>query len=167
MKFVMVKILGLDPGLQRTGWGIVQSLGNSLSYVAHGVVATNPKDYLAVRLNTLYQGIIQVLHQFQPHEVAVEEVFVNKNPSSTLKLGMSRGVVLFTPASIGIPVSEYSANKVKKSVVGNGHADKEQVAHMVALLLPTMPSNVTADAADALAIAICHCLLYTSPSPRD
>ena len=152
----MVKILGIDPGLQRTGWGIVQSLGNSLSYVGHGVIETNIKASLAERLNTLHQGIMNVLQQFQPNEAAVEETFVNKNPASTLKLGMARGVVLFTPASFGLPVSEYSANKVKKSVVGSGHADKSQVAQMVALLLPAMPKNVTADAADALAIAICH-----------
>jgi crossover junction endodeoxyribonuclease RuvC len=152
----MVKILGIDPGLQRTGWGIVQSLGNSLSYIGHGVIETNPKAPLAERLNTLHQGIMNVLQQFKPNEAAVEETFVNKNPVSTLKLGMARGVVLFTPASFGLPVSEYSANKVKKSVVGSGHADKSQVAQMVALLLPAMPKNVTADAADALAIAICH-----------
>ncbi len=152
----MVKILGLDPGLQRTGWGIVQSFGNSLHYINHGVVETNAKAPLAERLNSLYQGIILVLRQFQPEEAAVEETFVNKNPASTLKLGMARGVVLFTPASFGLVVSEYSANKVKKSVVGSGHADKNQVAQMVAMLLPSMPKNVTADAADALAIAICH-----------
>jgi crossover junction endodeoxyribonuclease RuvC len=152
----MVKILGIDPGLQRTGWGIVQSCGNSLSYIAHGVVETNPKAALPERLNTIYQGIMQVLQQFQPQEAAVEETFVNQNPTSTLKLGMARGVALVTPASFGLAVSEYSANKVKKSVVGNGHADKHQVAQMVALLLPLMPKNVVADAADALAIAICH-----------
>lgn len=152
----MVKILGIDPGLQRTGWGIVQTNGNSLKYIAHGVLQTNPKLPLAVRLNTLYQELIKVLEQFQPHEAAVEETFVNQNPTSTLKLGMARGVVLFTPASFGLEVHEYSANKVKKSVVGSGHAEKHQVALMVLRLLPTMPKNVTDDAADALAVAICH-----------
>ena len=152
----MVKILGLDPGLQRTGWGVVKSCGNSISYLGHGVIETNSKDFLSERLNSLHQGIIQVLQQFRPNEAAVEETFVNSNPTSTLKLGMARGVVLFTPASFGLPVSEYSANKVKKSVVGSGHADKHQVSQMVFLLLPTMPKNVKADAADALAIAICH-----------
>ena len=140
----MVKILGIDPGLQRTGWGIVQAQGNSLSYVAHGVIKTDAKAELANRLNTLYQELLNVLHQFQPHEAAVEETFVNQNPASALKLGMARGVVLFTP------------NKVKKSVVGAGHAEKHQVALMVALLLPTMPKGVVDDAADALAVAICH-----------
>ena len=152
----MVKIIGLDPGLQRTGWGIIASVGNSLSYIDHGVIETNPKTSIADRLNTLYQGIHKVLQKFEPQEAAVEETFVNKNPTSTLKLGMARGVVLFTPASFGLQVSEYSANKVKKSVVGSGHADKHQVSQMICMLLPTMPKNVTADAADALAIAICH-----------
>lgn len=152
----MVKILGIDPGLQCTGWGIVEKRDNLLSYIAHGVVCTNAKMPLAERLNTLYQGLIKVLERFQPHEAAVEETFVNQNPVSTLKLGMARGVVLFTPASFGLSVSEYSANKVKKSVVGAGHAQKQQVALMVSWLLPTMPKNVVADAADALAVAICH-----------
>ena len=152
----MVKIIGLDPGLQRTGWGVVKASGNSLAYVGHGVVATNSKDSLPDRLNSLHQELMVVLQQFQPNEAAVEETFVNSNPASALKLGMARGVVLFTPAAFGLLVGEYSANKIKKSVVGNGHADKHQVAHMVSLLLPTMPKNVNADAADALAIAICH-----------
>jgi crossover junction endodeoxyribonuclease RuvC len=152
----MVKILGIDPGLQRTGWGIVQAQGNSLSYVAHGVIKTDAKAELANRLNTLYQELLNVLQQFLPHEAAVEETFVNQNPASALKLGMARGVVLFTPASFGLKVAEYSANKVKKSVVGSGHAEKHQVALMVALLLPTMPKGVVDDAADALAVAICH-----------
>jgi crossover junction endodeoxyribonuclease RuvC len=152
----MVKILGIDPGLQRTGWGIVQAQGNSLSYVAHGVIKTDAKAELANRLNTLYQELLNVLQQFQPHEAAVEETFVNQNPASALKLGMARGVVLFTPASFGLKVAEYSANKVKKSVVGSGHAEKHQVALMVALLLPAMPKGVVDDAADALAVAICH-----------
>lgn len=151
-----MKILGLDPGLQNTGWGIVQKKGNSLSYVAHGVVKTNAKQPLPERLNALYRGLIEVLEQFQPQEAAVEETFVNQNPASALKLGMARGVVLFCPASYGLPVFEYSANKVKKSVVGAGHAQKHQVAQMVSWLLPAMPKDVTDDAADALAVAICH-----------
>ena len=154
--FDMTKILGLDPGLQCTGWGIVQKKENSLSYVAHGVVKTDAKLTLAERLNTLYQELSKVLEQFQPQEAAVEETFVNQNPVSTLKLGMARGVVLFTPASFGLGVWEYSANKVKKSVVGSGHAQKHQVAQMVSWLLPAMPKNVVDDAADALAVAICH-----------
>ena len=152
----MIRILGLDPGLQCTGWWIVQKKENSLSYLAHGVIKTNAKAPLAERLNTLYQGIISVLEQFHPHEAAVEETFVNQNPASTLKLGMARGVVLFSPASFGLSVFEYSANKVKKSVVGSGHAQKRQISQMVSWLLPTMPKEVVDDAADALAIAICH-----------
>lgn len=152
----MVKILGIDPGLQRTGWGIVQSNGNALSYVAHGVVQTIANNPLAARLNTLHQGLMRILEQFQPQEAAVEETFVNKNPASALKLGMARGVVLFTPAAFGLEVYEYSANKVKKSVVGSGHAEKHQVALMVSRLLPAMPKGIVDDAADALAVAICH-----------
>ena len=152
----MERFLGIDPGLQRTGWGIVHSVGNSLSYVAHGVVQTVANKPLAERLNTLHQELMKVLEQFQPQEAAVEEIFVNQNPVSTLKLGMARGVVLFTPAAVGLEVYEYSANKVKKSVVGSGHAEKHQVALMVSRLLPTMPKGVIDDAADALAVAICH-----------
>lgn len=155
-KSEVIRILGLDPGLQNTGWGIVQKDGNSLKYIAHGVVKTKTDNSLPERLNTLYQGLVKILEQFHPHEAAVEETFVNKNPASALKLGMARGVVLFSPASYGIKVFEYSANKVKKAVVGAGHAQKEQVAQMVSWLLPTMPKDVTSDAADALAVAICH-----------
>lgn len=151
-----MKILGLDPGLQNTGWGVIQKNGNSLRYVAHGVVKTNSQHSLPERLNALHQGLIEVLEQFHPQEAAVEETFVNQNPASALKLGMARGVVLFSPASFGINVFEYSANKVKKSVVGAGHAQKHQVGQMVAWLLPTMPKNIPTDAADALAVAICH-----------
>lgn len=152
----MIKIIGLDPGLQRTGWGIIKISGSSLSYIAHGVVETNVNNPLPDRLNFLHQELMQILQQFQPDEAAIEETFVNSNPASTLKLGMARGVILFTPAAFGLPVSEYSANKIKKTVVGSGHADKYQVAHMISLLLPTIPKNIKADAADALAIAICH-----------
>lgn len=156
MREKMVKIIGIDPGLQRTGWGVIKSAGNSLTYIGHGVVETNPDNSLPERLNFLHHELMKVLQQFQPNEAAVEETFVNANPASALKLGMARGVVLFTPAAFGLPVSEYSANKIKKTVVGSGHADKSQIAHMIALLLPTMPKGVKADAADALAIAICH-----------
>lgn len=152
----MVRILGIDPGLQRTGWGIIQSNGNALRYVAHGVVQTVANTSLAKRLNTLHQELMKVLEKFHPQEAAVEETFVNKNPASALKLGMARGVVLFTPAAFGLDVYEYSANKVKKSVVSSGHAEKHQVALMVSRLLPTMPQGVINDAADALAVAICH-----------
>ena len=150
-----VRILGLDPGLRNTGWGIVDSKGNSLSYVAHGVAKSDSGDDLAPRLSQLYQELLKIIEIYRPHEAAVEETFVNKNPSSTLKLGMARGIVLLAPAQAGLVVGEYAANRVKKSVVGVGHADKNQVALMVQRLLPGSGA-VMADAADALAVAICH-----------
>lgn len=150
-----VRILGLDPGLRNTGWGIVDSSGNHLKYVAHGVVKSNSQDELAMRLSQLYQNLIKVIEDYNPLEAAVEETFVNKNPASTLKLGMARGIVLLVPAQAGLPVGEYAANRVKKSIVGVGHADKNQVALMVQRLLPGC-GPVAADAADALAVAICH-----------
>lgn len=150
-----VRILGLDPGLRNTGWGIIDVQGNRLSYLAHGVVRSDSKDDLAPRLSQLYQGLLKIIETYSPHEAAVEETFVNKNPASTLKLGMARGIVLLAPAQAGLMVGEYAANRVKKSVVGVGHADKNQVALMVQRLLPAS-GVVSADAADALAVAICH-----------
>ncbi len=151
----VIRILGLDPGLRNAGWGIIDSQGNRLSHVAHGVIKSTPDLPLSDRLNQIYAGIIQVIDQYMPHEAAVEETFMNSNAASALKLGMARGVVLLAPATQGLIVGEYSANKVKKSVVGVGHADKDQVAAMVQRLLPTA-GIVKADAADALAVAICH-----------
>jgi crossover junction endodeoxyribonuclease RuvC len=150
-----VRIIGLDPGLRNTGWGIVDCLGNRLSHVAHGVVHSQTKNDLAPRLSQLYQELFKVIELYKPHEAAVEETFVNKNPASTLKLGMARGIVLLVPAQAGLLVGEYAANRVKKSVVGVGHADKNQVSLMVQRLLPSS-GIVSADAADALAVAICH-----------
>ncbi len=150
-----VRILGLDPGLRNTGWGIVDSMGNRLTYVAHGVAQSNGKDDLAPRLSQLYQELLKIIQAYAPQEAAVEETFVNKNPLSTLKLGMARGIVLLAPAEAGLVVGEYAANRVKKSVVGVGHADKNQVALMVQRLLPGC-GHVSLDAADALAVAICH-----------
>lgn len=152
----MVKILGLDPGLQNTGWGIIYCSGNHLSYISHGTIHTKANENIASRLNYIHFKLNEVLSAHSPDEAAVEEIFVNKNPASTLKLGMARGVALFTPASFGIKVFEYSANKIKKSVVGSGHAEKHQVAFMVKKLMPSIPEKITADASDALAIAICH-----------
>lgn len=152
----MLKIIGIDPGLQCTGWGIIQTTGNNLTYIAHGTLKTNIKDSLADRLNGLHQGLLKIMEQYNPFEAAIEDIFMNKNPASALKLGMARGVVLFTPAAYGLSVFEYSANKVKKAVVGSGHAEKHQVGLMVSRLLPTMPKGVINDAADALAVAICH-----------
>lgn len=150
-----VRILGLDPGLRTTGWGIIEICGNQLTHVAHGIVQSKAEEDLAPRLSQLYQGLWDVVQTHKPAEAAVEETFVNMNPASTLKLGMARGVVLLVPARAGLTVGEYAANRVKKSIVGVGHADKTQVALMVQRLLPAA-GTVKADAADALAVAICH-----------
>jgi crossover junction endodeoxyribonuclease RuvC len=149
------RILGLDPGLRHTGWGVIDINGNQLTHVAHGTISSSSNDLLSSRLVELFQGLKEIIQQYHPTEAAVEETFVNNNPVSTLKLGMARGVVLMTPALFNLSVTEYPANKVKKSVVGVGHATKEQVSHMVQVLLPKA-TPVKLDAADALAIAICH-----------
>jgi crossover junction endodeoxyribonuclease RuvC len=150
-----MRLLGLDPGLRRTGWGVIDANGNRLVYVADGVISVRAEGALADRLTSLFRGLNEVLDRYGPDEAAVEESFVNKNPSSTLKLGVARGVALLAPAERGIPVLEYSANLVKKSVVGVGHAEKAQVQLMVRRLLPGCLFS-GADAADALAVAICH-----------
>src|SRR5436190_287649 len=131
-----MRILGLDPGLRNTGWGIIDVAGNRLTHVADGVAHAAVDQPLASRLSVLFRQILAVLERFRPDEAAVEETFVNKNPASTLKLGVARGVVLLAPAERGLPVAEYSANLVKKAVVGAGHAEKEQVQMMVRRLLP-------------------------------
>lgn len=150
-----VRILGLDPGLHCTGWGVIEIGGHCLRHIAHGLIKTDQKVSLPERLKQLYAMLHQVIGDHQPHQAAVEETFVNKNPQSALKLGEARGVVLLAPALLEIPVAEYAANRVKKAIVGKGHATKEQVMMMVHHLLPTCGS-LTADAADALAVAICH-----------
>ena len=149
-----MRIIGLDPGLRHTGWGVVEFEGNRLRHIADGAVHSRQTDGLAERLVQLFSALDEVLVRFHPDEAAVEETFVNKNPGSTLKLGAARGVVLLAPALRGLAVAEYSANLVKKSVVGAGHADKNQIQLMVKRLLPG--SSASADAADALAVAICH-----------
>lgn len=150
----MVRLLGLDPGLRNTGWGIIETEGNRLKYIADGTIHSNADLSLAERLSELYMGISDIIEDYSPHEAAVEETFVNKNPVSTLKLGQARGVVLLAPSIAGLPVAEYSANKIKKSVTGAGHADKKQINMMVKTLLNCIPSSK--DSADALATAICH-----------
>jgi len=150
-----MRLIGLDPGLRNTGWGIIDFSGNRLVHVADGTVSPDPKQDLAYRLRDLHDGLAQVLADYDPDEAAVEETFVNKNASSTLKLGEARGVVVLAPALAGLRVAEYSANRVKKSVVGAGHATKEQVQMMVGRLLPGC-KFASADSADALAVAICH-----------
>jgi len=150
-----MRLLGLDPGLRHTGWGVIDTTGNRLVHVADGVVNVRAGQPLAERLSDLFRALNEVLTRYAPDAAAVEETFVNKNPASTLKLGVARGVVLLAPAERGIPVHEYSANLIKKSVVGVGHADKMQVQMMVRRLLPGFVLS-SADAADALAVAICH-----------
>ncbi len=150
-----IRIIGIDPGLRQTGWGVVESLGNSLHFVASGTVTSDAKMNLASRLCQLHEGLAQVLHLYQPHEAAVEQTFVNKNAAATLKLGQARGIAMLVPARAGLPVSEYAPNAVKKAVIGAGHGDKHQIKLMVAMLLPKAQFD-SDDAADALAIAICH-----------
>ena len=150
-----IRILGLDPGLRRTGWGVIESADNRLSYVASGTVTADPKREMAERLKLLHDGIARLIEIWTPDAAAIEEIFVNRNPGSTLRLGQARGAVMLAPALAGIAVHEYAANAVKKSVVGAGHADKVQVQAMVGMLLPAAGPQ-SADAADALAVAICH-----------
>ena len=150
-----IRILGLDPGLRRTGWGVVAVDGARLAHVAHGVIKPDETADFAIRLLTLFEALCEVIAAHAPDEAAVEETFVNNNASSTLKLGHARACCLIAPARAGLPVAEYAATVVKKAVVGTGSADKRQVAFMIARLLPSAggPSD---DAADALAVAICH-----------
>ncbi|SEM10487.1 Holliday junction endonuclease RuvC [Bosea lupini] len=150
-----IRILGLDPGLRKTGWGLIVSEGTKLSFIACGVVESDEKQPLADRLRQLHEGIASVIARHQPQEVAVEETFVNRDPQSALKLGQARGIALVVPALAGLDVAEYAANLVKKTVVGVGHADKKQVQAMIRVLLPRAETR-SADAADALAVAICH-----------
>ncbi|MBC8269930.1 MAG: crossover junction endodeoxyribonuclease RuvC [Rhodospirillaceae bacterium] len=150
-----MRLIGLDPGLRQTGWGVIESDGNRLTHVANGAVRTTASADLAVRLVELHDGLLEIVQRYTPHEAAVEETFVNKNPTSTLKLGQARGIVMLVPARAGLVVSEYTPNLIKKSVVGAGHAAKEQVQMMVQILLPGI-DIASADAADALAVAICH-----------
>ncbi|MEM7462836.1 MAG: crossover junction endodeoxyribonuclease RuvC [Pseudomonadota bacterium] len=150
-----VRIIGIDPGLRQTGWGIIDASGNSLTFVASGTIKTDAKAELANRLVALYVGIEDVLRQQDPAEAAIESTFVNRDGSATLKLGQARGVALLAPARAGLAVSEYAPNAVKKSVIGTGHGDKRQIQMMVRTLLPKAIFE-TEHAADALAIAICH-----------
>ena len=150
-----IRILGLDPGLRRTGWGLIVVEGSRLSHVAHGVISPPDKLDLAERLLFLFDGITAVIDEHRPHEAAVEETFVNTNPQSTLKLGQARAAAMIAPARAGLLVAEYSTRLVKKAVVGTGAADKAQIGFMIARLLPTA-GKTTADCADALAVAITH-----------
>jgi crossover junction endodeoxyribonuclease RuvC len=150
-----VRIIGIDPGLRRTGWGVIEADGNRLIYVACGSVEPPDDLPLASRLLAIHEGLTAVLSHHTPMEAAVEQTFVNKDGVATLKLGQARGVAMLAPAMFGISVAEYAPNQVKKTVVGAGHADKQQIAMMLKILLPKAEPP-SADAADALAIAITH-----------
>lgn len=150
-----IRIIGIDPGLRNTGWGIIDILGNSLRFVASGTVKSDGKADLASRLCQIYDGLEEIIHAHQPFEAAVENTFVNVNPTSTLKLGQARGIAMLVPARAGLRVAEYAPNAVKKSVIGVGHGDKKQIHMMVKVLMPKAEFT-SDDAADALAIAICH-----------
>lgn len=150
-----IRIVGIDPGLRRTGWGIVESLGNSLRFVAAGTLHSDARAGLAARLCQLHDGLVAVLEQHRPAEAAVEATFVSKDAAATLKLGQARGVAMLVPARAGLLVAEYAPNAVKKAVIGVGHGDKKQIHMMVRVLMPRAEFD-TDDAADALAIAVCH-----------
>jgi crossover junction endodeoxyribonuclease RuvC len=150
-----IRIIGIDPGLRRTGWGVVDALGNSLRFVAAGTVASTDKAELARRLCELHDGLVAVLDAHRPDEAAVEATFVNRDAAATLKLGQARGVAMLVPARAGLSVGEYAPNAVKKAVIGVGHGDKGQIHMMVKVLLPKASFD-SEHAADALAIAICH-----------
>lgn len=150
-----MRFLGLDPGLQVTGWGVIDQEGSRLIWVADGVIRTDAGHSLSERLATLYQGVAEIIARYRPDEAAAEEVFVNVNPVSTLKLGQARGAAIVSAAMSGLMVHEYSSTRIKNSVVGTGRAAKQQVGAMVRILLPGSNPKA-ADAADALAAAICH-----------
>jgi len=155
MQRTAIRIIGIDPGLRRTGWGVIETDGNRLIFIACGSVETSERIPIAERLKTIHDGLSRVLRDFAPAEAAVEQTFVNKDAGATLKLGQARGVAMLAPAMYGIIVAEYAPNQIKKTVVGAGHADKNQIRMMLGVLLPKADPR-TADAADALAIAITH-----------
>jgi crossover junction endodeoxyribonuclease RuvC len=151
----IIRIIGIDPGLRHTGWGVIGSESNRLSFIASGTVDTDSAAPLAERLKALHDGLLNIMRLQTPDEAAVENTFVNRDGAATLKLGQARGICMLVPALVGLSVAEYAPNLVKKSVVGAGHADKTQIRTMVKLLLPRAEFK-TEHAADALAIAICH-----------
>jgi crossover junction endodeoxyribonuclease RuvC len=150
-----IRIVGIDPGLRRTGWGIVDCLGNRVSFVAAGTVRSEDRAPLAERLNQLHGGLAVIIADHAPQEAAVEATFVNRDAAATLKLGQARGVAMLAAAQAGLAVAEYAPNAIKKAVVGAGHGEKRQIRMMVSVLLPRAAFD-TDDAADALAAAICH-----------
>ncbi len=150
-----IRLIGIDPGLRRTGWGVIDCQGTSISYVADGTLSSDADLSLAERLVQLHEGLCAVIDAQMPDEAAVEQTFVNKDATATLKLGQARGIALLVPARAGLKVAEYAPNLIKKSVVGSGHADKRQIHAMVTTLLPRCSPD-SADSADALAVAITH-----------
>jgi len=150
-----IRILGIDPGLRRTGWGLIEADGNRLIYVACGSVETSERAGLGPRLVTLHDGLIEVIERYRPQEAAVENTFVNGNGASTLKLGQARGIAMLVPSRSGLSVAEYAPTLVKKTIVGSGHGEKAQIRMMIGVLLPKADPQ-SEDAADALAIAVCH-----------
>ena len=150
-----IRIIGIDPGLRRCGWGVIETLGNSLRFVGSGTVTSDGDMDLASRLCQLHDGLSEVVHTYKPDEAAVEQTFVNKDAVATLKLGQARGIAMLVPARAGLPVAEYAPNAVKKAVIGVGHGDKKQIHMMLKILMPKAEFKGN-DAADALAIAICH-----------
>ena len=150
-----IRILGIDPGLRRTGWGVIEVQGNTLRFVSSGTVRSDDKASLSARLCQLHDGLVAVLRAAGPDEAAVEQTFVNKDASATLKLGQARGIAMLVPALAGLPVAEYAPTAVKKAVIGVGHGEKKQIHMMVRVLMPRAVFEGD-DAADALAIAICH-----------
>jgi crossover junction endodeoxyribonuclease RuvC len=151
---IMVRIIGIDPGLRNLGWGVIDVAGSRLSHVANGVCQSQGED-MARRLLSLHAQLTRIIATYRPEGAAVEQTFVNKDGAGSLKLGQARGIALLVPAQAGLTVGEYAPNTVKKTVVGVGHADKGQIAHMVRMQLPGA-DIAGPDAADALAIAICH-----------
>ena len=160
-----MRVLGLDQGLRHTGWGVIDVDGNALAHVANGVISPPPGEATAARLAAIFAAVREILDAYRPGVAAVEETFLNRNPASTLKLGLARGAALVAAASAGLPVSEYAARLVKKAIVGTGRADKRQVAAMIAVLLPGAVTG-SADAADALAVAVCHAHHALTMGPR-
>ncbi len=158
----MTRIIGIDPGLTHTGWGVIDQNGNRLQYVACGRISAPPALAMADRLHYIFKFLQTVFSTYQPHQAALEETFVNSNPRSALILGQARGAIMLATSYADLPLHEYAANTIKKTVVGAGHADKQQVQHMVNLLLPGARA-ATADAADALAVAICDAHHATAP----
>ena len=155
MRAAPIRILGIDPGLRRTGWGLIESDGNRLVPVACGSLATSERASLGERLLAIHDGLIGIIERYAPQEAAVEQTFVNTNAAAPLKLGQARGVAVLVPARAGLAVAEYAPNLVKKTVIGAGHGDKAQIRMMIGVLLPKI-SPGSDDAADALAIAVCH-----------